>query len=1116
LSHNVLKINKNRTISYKPDRFKELIERLHVITYEYDINKHRFIYVSRQAEPILGYPINLWQQESFWYNHLHPDDKKWAPDFSKDQLKLNKDHEFEYRMIAADGSVVWLKDFTSVCSENGIPVKLQGVLVNITDRKITEKELRKSKERYKALVEQQTEMITRWLPDGRFTYVNDVYCKFFGKKRDELVGKIFIPEMPEEDIASFKEFFIKLSPQNPIGNFTHRVKMPDGKIRWLMWTDKALTDETGRIVEYQTVGRDITDRIHYEEALKRSEEHLFTIFENAPIGNIIADCNGNFISVNKAICDILGYTSDELRKMNFRDITLPNDLYLTLDLQHKTQRNKQHSYSIEKRYVKKNGYPVTVLLHLNILYNKDNEVEYQIGQVIDISEKKQNEYKLRDTEQRLSSLFDNMQDVVFYESSSEGTFITDNVYEMLGYTSKELADNAGLFFSLIHPDDAKKVEEAFKIWKNIKEHAFSNLEVRLRRKDGNYIWVEDRMFAITAPERSYWAGFMIDISERKKSECRLAETENRLSSILNNLSNIVFYENEEKLVFISDNVYEMLGFKSEEFYARKDKFSSLVHPEDYQRVYNRINKWFNSGGDGSIKSEFRIMKNDGSYIWVEDTMFSVVTGQRKYWTGFFIDVSDRKYAEEKLKETSTRLTTIVDNLTNLTVYEIGSGKNYISENVEKLTGIPSEKFMNDKTLFGSIIHPSDFAQINKNIRSWNKNGAKGVLSSELRIIRENGDIVWIEDHMFKVKNDKGEEFLSGIMIDITDKKNTLEKIQDTEIRLSTVLSNLPRIVIYQSGKEKNFISENISEMIGYAPEEILKDKLFFSSIMHKDDLKIVKKMLSEWKVIKNRKDVLITEYRLRKKDGDYIWIEDHIFEVIPANQKPYLSGILIDITERKLTEQKITQSLKEKEILLKEIHHRVKNNLQVVSSLLKLQSQYIKEGQASNILLESQNRVRSMALVHQKLYQSEDFARVNFGDYVQQLAINLLNVYKIQNRIIGLNFKSDDIFIGVDVAIPCGLIINELVTNGLKYAFNGHDSGQIDIYLKNCNKGCYNIIVKDNGIGFPDNLNFRNTKTLGLQLVNTLVNQIDGNIEMESKNGTSFKISFVDHAQSSC
>jgi two-component sensor histidine kinase len=255
------------------------------------------------------------------------------------------------------------------------------------------------------------------------------------------------------------------------------------------------------------------------------------------------------------------------------------------------------------------------------------------------------------------------------------------------------------------------------------------------------------------------------------------------------------------------------------------------------------------------------------------------------------------------------------------------------------------------------------------------------------------------------------------------------------------------------------------------------------------------------------------EYRLRKKDGEFIWIEDHMFRVVSPNNEPYLSGILIDVTDRKFAEEKITQSLKEKEVLLKEIHHRVKNNLQVVSSLLKLQSSFLKDTSATNILLESQNRVRSMALVHQKLYQSKDFAHIDFADYVNQLTINLMDAYKYKTKNIHLNVKSDTVLIGIDVAIPCGLIINELVSNSLKYAFDGKDNGKIDIILKNCGEENYMISIIDNGIGFPPAIDFRNTKSLGMQLVNTLVNQIDGKIEKAQCKGTSFIITFRDSSK---
>lgn len=250
-----------------------------------------------------------------------------------------------------------------------------------------------------------------------------------------------------------------------------------------------------------------------------------------------------------------------------------------------------------------------------------------------------------------------------------------------------------------------------------------------------------------------------------------------------------------------------------------------------------------------------------------------------------------------------------------------------------------------------------------------------------------------------------------------------------------------------------------------------------------------------------------------KKTGEYIWIEDHMFRVKVNENKSYLSGILIDITARKQAEDKISQSLREKELLLKEIHHRVKNNLQVVSSLLKLQSGYVKDENSLDVLIDSQNRVRSMALVHQKLYQSKDFSEIDLSEYIKQLCDHLITVFKTSADNIKITVRSENMNLSIDYAIPCGLILNELISNSLKYAFPDGKKGEIIIELNKNSEGIYIISLSDNGIGFPKNIDYRNTKSLGLQLVNTLVGQIDGNIILENNTGTKYTITFPPQKQ---
>ncbi|MBN2029252.1 HAMP domain-containing protein [bacterium] len=215
-----------------------------------------------------------------------------------------------------------------------------------------------------------------------------------------------------------------------------------------------------------------------------------------------------------------------------------------------------------------------------------------------------------------------------------------------------------------------------------------------------------------------------------------------------------------------------------------------------------------------------------------------------------------------------------------------------------------------------------------------------------------------------------------------------------------------------------------------------------------------------------------------------------------------------ELVERLKAEERIKASLKEKDVLLKEIHHRVKNNLQVICSLLYLQSKKAKDQQALSMFKESENRIRSMALIHEELYQSEDIVHIDFADYVQRLTHNLSNSYGIGMGRIDMSLKIDNVSLSIDKAIPCGLIINELVSNSLKYGFPDGSEGHIHVRLVSENENHIALTVEDNGIGLPKGFDFGKTDTLGLQLVHTLTRQLKGQIEWHSNDGASFKITF--------
>jgi PAS domain S-box-containing protein len=267
--------------------------------------------------------------------------------------------------------------------------------------------------------------------------------------------------------------------------------------------------------------------------------------------------------------------------------------------------------------------------------------------------------------------------------------------------------------------------------------------------------------------------------------------------------------------------------------------------------------------------------------------------------------------------------------------------------------------------------------------------------------------------------------------------------------------------------------------------------------------------------IKNRRHFIVTrgmpvplsEIRIVRRDGSIVDVEATA-GVSYYRGKRMIQVIQRDITERKRAEEKIRASLKEKEVLLKEIHHRVKNNLQIVSSLLYLQATRTEHPGAVSALRESRNRVKSMALIHERLYQSPNLASVDMGEYTRNLVSDLQHSYRTEESAVRLRLSIEDIPLGINEAIPCGLIINELVSNGLKHAFPMGNPGEIAVGLQREGANRVTLTVRDNGIGLPEHVDFRKSPSLGLTLINSLVEQLGGTIELDRKGGTAFTITF--------
>jgi len=235
------------------------------------------------------------------------------------------------------------------------------------------------------------------------------------------------------------------------------------------------------------------------------------------------------------------------------------------------------------------------------------------------------------------------------------------------------------------------------------------------------------------------------------------------------------------------------------------------------------------------------------------------------------------------------------------------------------------------------------------------------------------------------------------------------------------------------------------------------------------------------------------------------WRENYVYK-LPTGE---IVAVYNDVTERKIAEEKIKASLKEKELLLKEIHHRVKNNMAVISSLLGLQADTFDDPRFVKALKNSQNRIRSMVLVHEKLYKAGDFSRIDFADYTRGLVGHIAQFSNMKKHTVSVAIEAGDILLGIDLSIPCGLIINELVTNAFKHAFPQDQDGKIDIRMQRIKQDkFYRLMVSDNGVGLPPHIDINSTTSFGLHLVNLLTQQLGGTLEIEREKGTAINITF--------
>jgi len=378
---------------------------------------------------------------------------------------------------------------------------------------------------------------------------------------------------------------------------------------------------------------------------------------------------------------------------------------------------------------------------------------------------------------------------------------------------------------------------------------------------------------------------------------------------------------------------------------------------------------------------------------------------------------------------------------------------------------------------------------------------------ELRLLAKDGRVIEVSASSHIAYDGRGQALgVEGVLRDITERKRAEEALRESEEKYRTMVEHsLQGIFIIQDFKIV-YANEALARITGFRLDELLSlSPQEVQGLVHQEDQDLV------WGRMADRlagKDVPPRyEFKAVRKDSSTIYLE-MVVGRIDFQGKSAIQGAVIDITDRKLADERIKASLEEKEVMLREIHHRVKNNMQIILSLLRIQGRAVEDETTQGIFQQSQNRIRSMALIHETLYKSEDLAKIDFAEYINRMTTHLLSVYRESVGDIKVEQSTKGVFLDINRAIPCGLIVSELVSNCLRHAFPGKKDGRITIRMKAQKNGSYLLVIGDNGLGLPGGLDFRKTETLGLQLVMDLVKQIEGSIELEKAPGTQFSITF--------
>ncbi len=812
--------------------------------------------------------------------------------------------------------------------------------------------------------------------------------------------------------------------------------------------------------------------------------------------------------ITDSFFNITGYNNEDLNiNQGWMCIVHPEDSQIAQKQLEKTKPGSKDV--VEFRILDSDG---DVIWIKNFVYCfKDYEgVIHIYGAAQDITDVKNSEMEAKDMVEFLKTLADTIPSSIFYKDT-HGKYLGCNkgYAEFLGLEKdeisgkgvydifpKNLADKYHKMDSELFTNPGKQ----FYDWKMI---ATDGTLKDVTFKKATFLDSEGNLAGIV--------GVMLDITDIKSAEMALNEREKKYRLLAENSSDVVWTMSlDGRFTFISPSVEELYGYTTEE--ALNMHLSDYMDDEGYRDVMQELMAELSKPLEERSASrylEIQQYRKDGSMVdvevhtkWLHDDD-GKITGLQ----GSTRDISERKKVEKALKRSEALYKTIFENTGAATLLFNKEGiVTMINSELERMSGYSKEEVVN-KMRWMEFVPPEKLQMMLEYHRQREIDPGSVPSTYETEFIIKSGEILTTQITVDKIPN--SDEYVTSV-IDISDLKKAQISLQTSEEKFRQMAENIEEVmyIIDPAMSQILYISPSYENIWGRDVEEVYKEPKSWIEAIHPDDRgEALKHIFTSDQEVNYRDDPGI-EYRIVQPDGNIRWIWGRSFPVFNDEGEPYrIAGIALDITDRKVAEDEVKSSLKEKELLLREIHHRVKNNLQIIISLLNLQTQHVDDEETMDILTESQNRVKSMAMLHEKLYESTDLTHINFKYYIEKLVTNLFYSYNVEVGTIKPVIKTTDLEVGIDTAVPCGLIINELVANSIKYAFPEGCKGTVTVEFGK-NEDEFFLKVADNGIGMSKDIKPDSPQTLGLQLVENLVNQLDGALSIDINHGTNFTIKF--------